>query len=121
MGWLPGNPNGIGSGIGSVDNQTTNSYPAMASPGRHGTPEATIVTPGHNGGGTNRLNDIDFVFPTRDRPLNTKTNGAFKIQSNESRIRPDPVPGMTNNAKISNFWKYWPPASSSNLTGYPKQ
>jgi RHS repeat-associated protein len=119
-GFLPGNPNGLGSGIGSINNTTTNAYAGNASQGQHGASVAVTVVPGLNGGGTNRPNDMDFIFPTPERPIDCRTNGAFKIGSNQSILRPNPVPRMTNNASMVNYAGYWPPNLSSNLTGYPR-
>ena len=93
----------------------------MASSGQKGTPTASVINPqGRTGGGTNRLNDIDFVFPTSANPINSKTNGAFKIGSNEAVMFSSPKPGMTNNVKIINFDTWWPPMKSTNLPGYPR-
>jgi RHS repeat-associated protein len=118
---LPGaNPAGYFSGMGSVQNNTTNTYPANASPGRHGTGESTVARPGLSGGGTNRLNDMDFIFPTPQSPINGRTNGAFKVGSNRSNLNPNPLPGMTNNASIDTFRGYYPPGPGiTNMAGCP--
>jgi hypothetical protein len=120
------NPNGIGSGIGSVINKTGNTYPASASNGKRGKQQLITVVSGITGGRyrkNKRPNDIDFVYPTRSCPLNGKTNGAFKIGSNEAVIQPDPKPGMLNNASISFYHAYWSQrrvnANKSWLRGWP--
>lgn len=108
------------SGIGSVNNTTGNVYFGNASTGQHGTSKVVGVCPGLFGGSAGaNLGDIDFVYPNSQTPINGKISGAFKIGANNATLVPDPLPGMPNNAKLSNYSAYWPDRRARGLIGYP--
>lgn len=65
------------------------------------------------------LDDIDFIYPTPDKPINGKTGGAFKIGSNDATITPDP--NNPSNSTIDDYNSYWPPDKAKDLPGCPKQ
>lgn len=121
--WLPDISN---LGIGTIDNKTKKSFQGNASSGKEGTSNAVLIGPGEWGDkkpilgpGGMSLNDIDFVFPTKITPINGKTDGAFKIGSNDVTLVPDPK--NPSNSIIDDYSDYWPPEKANSLIGYPKQ
>ena len=109
------------TGVGSVNNCTSNTFNGIASSGgslgRWGPDAPVKIPPGKTGGnGTNPppmfknvgLRDIDFLFPSPKQPINGKTNGMFKIGGNEVKLTPDPKnPG---GCQADNYNSYVPPA-----------
>jgi len=109
---------------GMINNQTAKTFPGSAS-GRKGQPQSIIIKPGIwgssklvKGPGGIKLPDMDFVYPTSDKPLNGKDTGAFKIGANKAKISPDPK--NQHNALIKNYFDYWDHGKASGLPGYPK-
>jgi hypothetical protein len=95
-------------GVGTVNNETQNPFDACGSsedklptklkPGKWGKDKPA---PGPHAEG---VNDIDFVFPSSEFPINGKTDGMFKIGSNDATISPDPK--NKKNSKIDDYTGY---------------
>jgi RHS repeat-associated protein len=112
-------PDNLG-GIGSINNTTTNVYFGNASTGQHGTSQVIGMCGGQHGGNAGApRGDVDFIYATPQTPINGMTSGAFKIGANDATLVPNPLPGMPNNARLSNFRAYWPDQRARGLIGYP--
>lgn len=119
-------PNIFNRGIGTVDNKSTKTFPGNASQGKGGTSQPVLLEKGKwgdnhpiPGPSGEKLNDIDFVFPTKDAPINGKTDGAFKIGSNNATIVSDQA--NAKNSKIDDYENYLPHDEAKDLVGYPVQ
>lgn len=107
------------SGIGTIQNTTTHDFDCAASQGQHGPMTSISITPGTWGGNNpmENLDDIDFIFPTPQTPINGRTNGAFKIGSNDSTLIPDP--STPSNSLLDDYNSYWGDERARELPGYP--
>lgn len=104
-------PDLLNRGIGTVDNQTEETFIAEASETKDSAKMFTPLPPGTWGGSSpargpkgEQLHDIDFVFATPTTPINGKTSGKFKIGSNDATIVSDP--NDKQNSKIEDFTGY---------------
>lgn len=106
-------------GKGTVENRTSKTFQANASAGKSGAQIPVKIPPGKWGGDNpiGNLNDIDFVFPTKETPINSTTNGAFKIGSNDATIFEDS--SNSANSKIDDFTGYWSDKKAKSQPGYP--
>ena len=113
-------------GIGTVDNKSAKTFHGNASQGKSGASRSIMLSPGKwgdkkpiPGPAGEKQNDIDFIFPTKDTPINGKTDSAFKVGSNNATIITDPKD--PKNSKIDDYDSYWPHDKAKGLTGYPVQ
>ena len=116
---LPGLVPENSKGIGSVVNDTPNTYQGAASTRRHGDLRPYTFTPNpvgqHGGSSAAEHGDADFIYPTPETPINGKTNGAFKIGANDAHIYVD----GKGKVQIINFRAYWDHDKAKSLQGYP--
>ena len=108
-------------GMGTIRNTTSIHFVCVASEGKEGEMEKTTIEEGTWGWEKpidGRLDDLDFIFPTPEHPINGETNGAFKIGGNTATLKPDPK--NPDNSVIDDFSAYWPHENACALPGYPQ-
>jgi uncharacterized protein DUF4157 len=98
-------------GVGTVNNQTLKTFAACASVGKNTPKLSAKLGPGKWGGNNpakgpkgEKLKDIDFIFPSKETPINGQIAGMFKIGFNDATISPDPE--NPKNSKIDDFSGY---------------
>lgn len=103
-------------GVGTIDNQTRHTFEGQASEGKSGELRTVLLPPGKWGGErpithtptSEKLDDIDFVFPAAGKPINCKESGQFKIGSNDARILPSPYDPKKVRSVIDDWNSYMP-------------
>lgn len=113
-------------GVGTVENKTTRTFSGNASHGKNGELQPVLIGPGAWGGARpligptgEKLDDIDFVFPTKEKPVNGMVDGAYKIGSNDATVEPDSNDAASS--KIDDWSAYLPHEKAEELPGYPAQ
>lgn len=97
--------------FGTIENKTGLPFKVEGSETQSGYKYPAILEPGTGRWGGDRplptgnfhLQDIDFIYPREDAPINGEQHIKFKIGFNDATLSPDPNAKDKNNSILSNF------------------